>query len=63
MIITSKIKMDLQQKKQTPVVNAIQNDRYCRNLEMAILEDYRYVTRFLPISAPMIWLHFQKCLL
>ena len=27
--------MDLQ-KKQTPVVNAIQNDRYCRNLEMEL---------------------------
>ena len=28
--------MDLQQQKQTPVVNAIQNDRYCRNLEMEL---------------------------
>lgn len=39
MIITSKIKMDLQKQKQTPVVNAIQNDRYCRNLEMELYAD------------------------
>lgn len=36
MIITSKIKMDLQQQTQIPVVNAVQNDRYCRNLEMEL---------------------------
>lgn len=36
MIITSKIKMDLQQQNQMPVVNAVQNDRYCRNLEMEL---------------------------
>lgn len=36
MIITSKIKMDLQQQNQIPVVNAVQNDRYCRNLEMEL---------------------------
>lgn len=36
MIITSKIKMDLQKQNQIPVVNAVQNDRYCRNLEMEL---------------------------
>ena len=36
MIITSKIKMNLQQQNHIPVVNAVQNDRYCRNLEMEL---------------------------
>ena len=36
MIITSKIKMDLQQENHIPVVNTVQNDRYCRNLEMEL---------------------------
>lgn len=36
MIITSKMKMNLQQQNHIPVVNAVQNDRYCRNLEMEL---------------------------
>ena len=36
MMITSKLKMDLQKQMQIPVVNAVQNDRYCRNLELEL---------------------------
>lgn len=36
MIITSKLKMDLQQRSFVPAIHAVQNDRYCRNLELTL---------------------------
>ena len=36
MIITTKVNMDLQQPGVIPVMEAVQNDRYCRNLELVL---------------------------
>lgn len=36
MIITTKLKVDLQTPGVTPIVHAVQNDSYCRNLEIAL---------------------------
>lgn len=39
MIITSKITMDFQRPGKPPVINAVQNDRYSRNLEIALFDN------------------------
>ena len=39
MIITSKITMDFQRPGKPPVINAVQNDRYSRNLEITLFDD------------------------
>lgn len=36
MIVTTKVNMDLQQPGTIPVMEAVQNDRYCRNLELVL---------------------------
>lgn len=36
MIVTNQIKMDLLENGCVPVIGAVQNDRYCRNLELAL---------------------------
>lgn len=38
MIITSKVSMDFQKPGRPPVVHAVQNDRYSRNLEIALFD-------------------------
>lgn len=38
MIITSKLKMDLQRPGSTPIVSAVQDDRYSRDLELALYD-------------------------
>lgn len=37
MIITNKVNMDLRQPGFLPAIHAVQNDRYCRNLELTLL--------------------------
>lgn len=39
MIITSKITMDFQRPGKPPVISAVQNDRYSRNLEITLFDD------------------------
>ena len=39
MITTSKVKMDLQRSAYVPAINAVQNDRYSRNLELSLYSD------------------------
>lgn len=39
MIITNKVNMDLRQPGFLPAIHAVQNDRYCRNLELSLLFD------------------------
>ena len=41
MIITNKLKMDLQNPGATPIVHTVQNDSYSRNLEIAVLSGNR----------------------
>lgn len=39
MMITNKLKLDLQKPGTTPTINAVQNDSYSRNLEIALFSD------------------------
>ena len=39
MIITSKVTMDFQRPGKPPVINAVQNDQYSRNLEIALYDN------------------------
>jgi len=41
MMITNKLKLDLQKPGTTPTIHAVQNDSYCRNLEIALFSDHR----------------------
>lgn len=41
MIITNKLKMDLQKPGSTPTISAVQNDSYSRNLEIALYAGHR----------------------
>ena len=41
MIITNKLKMDLQNPGATPIVHTVQNDSYSRNLEITVLSGNR----------------------
>lgn len=40
-MITNKLKLDLQKPGTTPTINAVQNDSYSRNLEIALFSDKR----------------------
>ena len=41
MMITNKLKMDLQKPGTAPTVNAVQNDCYTRNLEITLFSDHQ----------------------
>lgn len=41
MMITNKLKLDLQTPGTTPTIHAVQNDSYTRNLEITLLSDHR----------------------
>lgn len=57
MMITNKIRMDLQQPKTTPLVSAVQTDRYCRNLEISLFSGK--VPFLIPEGAAVL-IHFRK---